>query len=202
MLFQHQCQQSLSRNSSLICPIDSWQKCLYHALGSSRPVGLQCQHQQSTCPVPRAVETQSTTAKATKAKCFLNLLPNGTGMERWYLQRSAKNPRRWGSWVAPSVKPPTLEFSSGHDLGVLRDQPHMRLQVEDQICLRRFFLSLCPPLPLLTCSVSLSLSKNPKKTKNKKQKQNTNKQKPQQSHKTKTDQNSLAKLNRHQSYSS
>jgi len=38
------------------------------------------------------------------------------------LKRENKESKR-GLWVAQSVKHPTLDFGSGHDLGVLRSSP-------------------------------------------------------------------------------
>jgi len=55
-----------------------------------------------------------------------------------------------GTWVAQSVKHPTLDFSSGHDLRVMRSSPA-------GACLR-FSLSLCCPPP--TGLLKLSKKKN------------------------------------------
>ena len=33
----------------------------------------------------------------------------------------------WGTWVAQSVRHPTIDFSSGHDLTVCEMEPHIRL---------------------------------------------------------------------------
>jgi len=50
-----------------------------------------------------------------------------------------KDLRSWGAWVAQLVKHPTLDFSSGQDLRV------MRLQAWLGVCLRfSLSLSFCP----------------------------------------------------------
>ena len=60
------------------------------------------------------------------------------------------------TWVAPSVKCPTLDFSSGHDLTVGEIEPHVGLFAHsmepawDSVSLP---LTLCP-----SCALSLSLS--------------------------------------------
>ena len=53
-----------------------------------------------------------------------------------------QNLLRWGAWVAPSVKRPTLDFGSGHDLAV---RPDLRRQ--HGACLG-FSLSAPPSLSL------------------------------------------------------
>jgi len=56
----------------------------------------------------------------------------------------------WGTWVAQLVKHPTLDFSSGHDLRVIRSNPALGsvLSVEPAWD----SLSLPLPLPLLSRS--------------------------------------------------
>ena len=49
-----------------------------------------------------------------------------------------------GSWVAQVVKPPTLDFSSGHGLMVLEFKPHISFLHDTWSLLR--ILSLCPSL--------------------------------------------------------
>ena len=58
--------------------------------------------------------------------------------------------------MAQSVKHPTLDFGSGHDLVVHEFQPPIRLRV-DSVKSAWDFLSLSLSLPL-PCSLSLSLS--------------------------------------------
>ena len=57
-----------------------------------------------------------------------------------------------GSWEAQSVKYPTFDFSSGHDLMVHEFEPHI-LSAQSLLGILSLFLSLCPS-PLV-----LSLSK-------------------------------------------
>ena len=47
-----------------------------------------------------------------------------------------------GTWVAQSVKQPTLDFDSGHDLAVVRLIPHTGLPAQQKVCFR--FLSSAP----------------------------------------------------------
>ena len=67
-----------------------------------------------------------------------------------------KRIKRWGTWVAQSVKRPTLDFGSGNDLTICEFEPHMGLQADsaesawDSLSL---FLSLSLSLPL-PCSLS------------------------------------------------
>ena len=73
----------------------------------------------------------------------------------------------WGAWVAQSVKHPTLNFGSGHDLTVHEIQPYVGLCADS---MEPAWDSLFPSLsasPLLTLSVPpfLSLSKNKHKKK-------------------------------------
>ena len=63
-----------------------------------------------------------------------------------------------GTWVAQSVKYPTLDFSSGHDLTVRGIEPHHRL-CADRVDPAWDSLSLPLSLPL-PCSLSLPLSQN------------------------------------------
>ena len=58
--------------------------------------------------------------------------------------RLKKNHTFMGAWVAQSIKPSTLDFSSGHDLEVLRLSPTARL---------RFSLFPCPRPHLHTHSL-------------------------------------------------
>ena len=53
----------------------------------------------------------------------------------------------WGAWVALSVKQPTLDFHSGHDLRVWEGSV---LEI----------LSLCPSLPPLALTLSKIIKKN------------------------------------------
>ena len=44
-------------------------------------------------------------------------------MEPWNRVNVSYYFEKGGTWVAQSVKPPTLDFSSGHDLRVVRLSP-------------------------------------------------------------------------------
>ena len=66
------------------------------------------------------------------------------------------------AWVAQSVKHPTFDFGSGHNLRVVRSkpptelliEPHMGLYAQQEVCISALPL----PFPLLTCLFfSLSL---------------------------------------------
>ena len=72
--------------------------------------------------------------------------------------RELETTQTWGTWLARSVKHPTLDFGSGHDLTVCRIEPHVRLHT-DSACLA-FSLSL----PTHTCCLSKSINKLKKKT--------------------------------------
>ena len=65
----------------------------------------------------------------------------------------------WGTWVAQSVKHPTLDLGSGHDLTVCGFKPHIRsvLTVWSLLGILSFPLSL--PLPTYTQALSLSQNK-------------------------------------------
>ena len=70
-----------------------------------------------------------------------------------------------GPWMAPSVKRPTLDFRSGHDLMVHEFEPHVGLCADT---LERAWdsLSLCPSSACFLSSLSLCLKINKlKKTK-------------------------------------
>ena len=64
-----------------------------------------------------------------------------------------------GAWMAQSVKHPTLDFGSGHDLRVREFKPHVRLCSGSELTMRSLLgiLSLCP---FCILSLSLSLSQN------------------------------------------
>ena len=68
-----------------------------------------------------------------------------------------------GAWVVQSVKPPTLDFSSSHDLTALRSSPMLGLHWVWSLL---NFLSL-PPLPQFTwvCTHCVSQKKKEKKEK-------------------------------------
>lgn len=68
-----------------------------------------------------------------------------------------------GHWVAQSVRRPTLDFGSGHDLQGHEIEPHIKLFAGHGACLR-FSLPLPLPLPR-SCSLSISLSLSQKKKK-------------------------------------
>ena len=64
-----------------------------------------------------------------------------------------------GTWVAQSVKHPTLDFGSGHDLTVTEFEPHIGLCADGRSKLLGFFLSSLsapPPAHSHTCALSLS----------------------------------------------
>ena len=68
-----------------------------------------------------------------------------------------------GTWVAPSVKCPTLDLGLGHDLTVLEFEPHIGLHADRE---KPAWDSLSPSLPLPD-SFTLSLSlKNKQPLKN------------------------------------
>ena len=61
-----------------------------------------------------------------------------------------------GTWVAQSVKRPTIGFSSGHDLTFLEFEPHIGLHADSaESAWDSLSVSLSAP-PLLSLSVSLS----------------------------------------------
>ena len=62
-----------------------------------------------------------------------------------------------GACVAQSLKHPTLDFGSGHDLTVPGIEPHVGLCTNHRVCLG---FSLLLSLPLLcSCTCALSLNK-------------------------------------------
>ena len=66
--------------------------------------------------------------------------------------------RKGGTWVAQSVKRPSHDFASGHDLQVHEFELPIRFCARTtQACLG-FSLSLCPS-PVCTLSVSLKINK-------------------------------------------
>lgn len=74
----------------------------------------------------------------------------------------------WGTSMAPTGKPPALDFAGGHDLSVMGSQAQLR-GPSSVGCL----LEILPlPLPLLLCVVCMcrckSLSNNSLKKKNRK----------------------------------
>ena len=67
----------------------------------------------------------------------------------------------WGAWVAQSVKHPTVDFGSGHDLRVSRNQATPSGTVLTVSAMLAWdSLSPLPPLALLAHCLSLSLSQN------------------------------------------
>ena len=70
-----------------------------------------------------------------------------------------ENKTEWGTWVAQSVKLPTLDFGSGHDLTVCEFEPstglcaHSAEPASDPVS-----PSLCPSTAC-ACACALSLSK-------------------------------------------
>ena len=65
----------------------------------------------------------------------------------------------WGTWVAQSVKCPTLGFGSGHDLMIHEFKPHVRLCADGaEPAWDSLSLSLFAP-PLLALSLSLKINK-------------------------------------------
>ena len=68
----------------------------------------------------------------------------------------------WGTWVAPSVERPTLDFSSGHDLRVMRSGSTFSRESASLL----LSLSLGPSACLCMCTCTLSLSEISKSLKN------------------------------------
>ena len=64
-----------------------------------------------------------------------------------------------GAWVAWSVKRPTLDLGSGHDLTVCEFEPCIRLCADGAGSLLGILSLLLSGPPLLVHSLSLSLSK-------------------------------------------
>ena len=60
----------------------------------------------------------------------------------------------WGTWVVQSVKHPTIDFSSGHDLTVFEIEPCIKLCADNvEPAWDSLFPSLSVP-PLLLCSLN------------------------------------------------
>ena len=59
-----------------------------------------------------------------KSRGLSNQEANTNGHEKRVIKRKIEivfvRASGWGTWVARSVKHPTLDFSSGHDFGVMR----------------------------------------------------------------------------------
>ena len=71
---------------------------------------------------------------------------------------TARRQRLRGAWVAQSVKPPTLDFSSGQDLVNCEIEPPIRLRADSvEPALDSPSPSLCPSP---ACALSLSLKIN------------------------------------------
>ena len=69
----------------------------------------------------------------------------------------------WGDWVAQSVKQPTLDFGSGHDLMVHEFEPRTGLWAGSmELAWDSFPPSLCP-----SPALSLTVDKETKKSTNK-----------------------------------
>ena len=64
----------------------------------------------------------------------------------------------WGAWAAPWVKPPALDFGSGHDVVVCEFKPRVEFCADSEEPARDS-LSLSAPLAF-SLSLSLSLSQN------------------------------------------
>ena len=54
-----------------------------------------------------------------------------------------------GAWAAPRVRPPTLDFHSGHDLTTVEIQSHLGLQQNVEPAWDSLSLSLSAPPPLM-----------------------------------------------------
>ena len=82
------------------------------------------------------------------------------GKQTWRLLKHLQNYWR-GTWVAQSVKHPTLDFDSGHDPTVGEFEPHIRLHADS---MEPAWDPLSPPslclCPADALSLSLSLSQN------------------------------------------
>ena len=70
-----------------------------------------------------------------------------------------------GAWVAQSIKRPTLDFSSGHDLTIRELEPHIQLCADSTEPAWDSLLS-APPLLALCLSLSLSEINKHEKIKN------------------------------------
>ena len=90
----------------------------------------------------------------------------GKIMHKEPIKDNSSNKKEYGvAWVAQSVKHPTLDFSSGHDLTVQELQPHIGLCADSaQSLLGVLSLHLSVPLPRLhVCALSVSLKINKKR---------------------------------------
>ena len=77
---------------------------------------------------------------------------------RQHVESKLRPPR--GTWVAQSVKRPTLDFGSGHDLTVCEFKPRIGLCTHsEEPALDPLSPSLCPSPACILLSLSLSLSK-------------------------------------------
>ena len=77
---------------------------------------------------------------------------------RQHVESKLRPPR--GTWVAQSVKRPTLDFGSGHDLTVREFKPRIGLCTHsEEPALDPLSPSLCPSPACILLSLSLSLSK-------------------------------------------
>ena len=84
----------------------------------------------------------------------------GAAGPKWGVPQNADSPG--GAWVSQSVKGPTLDFGSGHDLTVCEFEPRVGLcDVRAGPARGSLGVSLsAPPLIALSLSLSLSLSQN------------------------------------------
>ena len=78
-----------------------------------------------------------------------------TGAEKIF-----KNTQTKGTWMAQSIKHPTLDFHSGHDLMVCKFKPCIGLRADGaEPTLDSLSPSLCP-LPTCTLSQNIKKQKN------------------------------------------
>lgn len=109
-------------------------------------------------------------------ECVNKIIRTQKGYSLW--KNTLQICKNRGTWVAPSVKPPPLDFSSGHDLRVGRWSGALgsRLGIGSPLW---FPLSLPSFCPSLACAPAHALSLSTKtKSKTKQKKKKTTKNKP------------------------
>ena len=97
----------------------------------------------------------------------LTMFPYKRWQEKDRQPHAVEKPRHWGTWVSQSVRRPTLDFGSGHDLTVHEIELHVGLCTDSvDPAWDSLSHSLSLPLPhlctrarSLSLSLSLSLSK-------------------------------------------
>ena len=98
-------------------------------------------------------------------------IPGPTCEGKYYiLTDSGQEARSSGAWVIQSVKRPALDFSSGHDLRVLRSSPTTGSALLMEPAYDSLSLSLRPYPDSLSLSLSLSLKKKKERERKKRKK--------------------------------